>query len=267
MHGDGREMAPSLSNLEDQLKRLVEGSFARLQGPHLSTTTLSSELAGCLQSFLEGAEGHKPQSPDHYMLYLHPEALSHLADTVPDAAAELARGLGQIAKKQGMRLLREPQVLLVEDPEIAPWEVHVDAWVSTSPLEQTHNLARQEADLESVIPQGAYLIINGERHFPLDQPVINIGRRQENELTLDSRRVSRNHAQLRAHNGRYVLFDLNSTAGTQVNGLHVQQHILRAGDVIRLSDVDLVYGEDLPSNPDSTLGLTPPPPPQEDLIS
>ena len=112
----------------------------------------------------------------------------------------------------------------------------------------------------------AYLIVNGERHFPLDLPVINIGRRRENELTLNSRRVSRSHAQLRVRNGRFVLFDLNSTAGTKVNGVHVQQHILRAGDVISLSDVDLVYGEDMPTDPDSTLGLTPAQMPPEDII-
>lgn len=61
-------------------------------------------------------------------------------------------------------------------------------------------------------------------------------------------RVSRTHAQLRAVHGHYVLFDLNSTGGTYVNGQRISQHALKAGDVISLSGVPLIYGEDTPAD-------------------
>lgn len=63
----------------------------------------------------------------------------------------------------------------------------------------------------SKIPENAFLIVEGVKVFPLKLPVVNIGRRLDNQLIIDDPRVSRNHAQLRAIKGRFVVFDLNST--------------------------------------------------------
>lgn len=94
------------------------------------------------------------------------------------------------------------------------------------------------------IPENTYLVFEGLRVFPLKEAVINIGRRIENALTIDDPRVSRSHAQLRAINGRYVIFDLNSTGGTYVNGNKVNQTVLYPGDVISLAGVQLIFRQD-----------------------
>ncbi len=62
--------------------------------------------------------------------------------------------------------------------------------------------------------------------------------------------------------GRFVLFDLGSTGGTQVNGRKVKQHILRPGDVIIIAESRLVYGEDSGGPPDTATAYTPPFPPR-----
>jgi pSer/pThr/pTyr-binding forkhead associated (FHA) protein len=76
--------------------------------------------------------------------------------------------------------------------------------------------------------------------------VINIGRRLDNQLVIDDPRISRSHAQLRAIKGRFVIFDLNSTGGTFVNGERTSQSVMYPGDVISLAGVPLVYGQDNP---------------------
>jgi pSer/pThr/pTyr-binding forkhead associated (FHA) protein len=96
------------------------------------------------------------------------------------------------------------------------------------------------------IPEDAFVIVDGVKVIPLTQPLIRIGRRLENNLVLDDPRVSRIHAELRAINGRYVLFDLNSTGGTFVNGLRITQSVVYPGDVISLAGVNLVYGQKNP---------------------
>ena len=96
------------------------------------------------------------------------------------------------------------------------------------------------------IPEDAFLIVDGVKVIPLTAPLIRIGRRLENNLVLDDPRVSRSHAELRAINGRYVLFDLNSTGGTFVNGLKITQSVVYPGDVISLAGVNLVYGQKNP---------------------
>ncbi|MDP2778413.1 MAG: FHA domain-containing protein, partial [Anaerolineales bacterium] len=98
----------------------------------------------------------------------------------------------------------------------------------------------------SKLPQSAFLIVEGVRVFPLLLPVVNIGRRLENQLIIDDPRVSRNHAQLRTIKGRYVVFDLNSTGGTFVNGQRTNQIVLYPGDVISLAGVALIFGQDNP---------------------
>ena len=103
------------------------------------------------------------------------------------------------------------------------------------------------------IPLNAFFVIDGVKIYPLVRSVINIGRRLENDLVIDDPRVSRNHAQLRAVEGNYVLFDRNSTGGTFVNGSRVSETIIYPNDSISLGGVILTYYQDEP-------------PPRPDLI-
>jgi pSer/pThr/pTyr-binding forkhead associated (FHA) protein len=59
------------------------------------------------------------------------------------------------------------------------------------------------------------------------------------------------HAQLRLVRGQFVIFDLDSTGGTFVNGQRIRQQALRAGDVISLAGVPLVYGQETPEPGDT----------------
>ena len=95
------------------------------------------------------------------------------------------------------------------------------------------------------IPKNAFLIIEGLKVYPLREAIINIGRRLENHVIIDDPRISRNHAQLRAIKGHFVLFDLNSTGGTFVNGQRTSQTVLYPEDVISLAGVALVFGQDI----------------------
>ncbi|HEY2981795.1 MAG TPA: FHA domain-containing protein [Anaerolineales bacterium] len=108
------------------------------------------------------------------------------------------------------------------------------------------NLEIKPDDDITTIPEEAFLIIDSVKVFPLTESVINIGRRLGNTLVIDDNRVSRAHAQLRAINGRYVLFDLDSSGGTFINGRKTTQAIVYPGDVISLAGVDLIYGQKNP---------------------
>lgn len=103
------------------------------------------------------------------------------------------------------------------------------------------------------IPPNAFFVIDGVKFYPLVKTVINIGRRLENDLVIDDPRVSRNHAQLRAIDGHYVLLDLSSTGGTFVNGNRVNQTIIYPNDTVSLGGVTLIFHQDNP-------------PPRTDLI-
>jgi phosphoserine phosphatase RsbU/P len=74
----------------------------------------------------------------------------------------------------------------------------------------------------------------GRRLVPVDKDVFTVGRRAENDLTLQKPDVSRDHAKIVREGDRYVLHDAQSRYGTFVNNARVEQHELRHGDAIRL---------------------------------
>ena len=90
------------------------------------------------------------------------------------------------------------------------------------------------------LQQHAYLIIN-QQVYPLDRIVTNLGRRRENHIVIKEPEVSRQHAQIRYENGRFVLYDTDSTGGTFVNGQQVDRSVLYTGDVIRMADVLITF--------------------------
>ena len=256
------DVANPLESLERQLEALVERAIPRLLGSRLSTTVIAGQLARTMDDGVRWDERGKGFAPDQYALTLHPEDVETLLSQAPELREELARGLSEAARDHGFLLAAEPEVTLAADPTLARWDVRVVAWHRARPLEFTQGMPRESRTEPGRVPAGAFLIIDGGKHFPLDRPVVNIGRRLDNQIILEDPHVSRTHAQLRVREGRFVLFDLGSTSGTQVNGRRSKQHVLRPGDVIAIAGSNMVYGEDPGGPPDSTPAYTPPFPPR-----
>jgi len=70
--------------------------------------------------------------------------------------------------------------------------------------------------------------------FELDQPVITIGRALDNDIRMNSTRVSRHHSRIEARSGQAWVIDLNSANGVTVNGEKVDRRLLAPGDEIEL---------------------------------
>lgn len=256
-------MKAQLDRIERDLEALVEGSLASLLGARLSAGAVASKLTQAMVDVAKDDQNGRTFAPDQFALTLHPTDATKLLREEPEVQDRLSIGLLEAARQGGMLLVGEPHITVAADPTLGRWQVRVVAWHSGSPLEFTHPMESSSSpDQEPASVPGAFLIVNGEGHFPLNRPVINIGRRLDNQLILDDPHVSRTHAQLRVRHGRYVLFDLGSTSGTKVNGRRVKQHALRPGDVISMADARLVYGEDPGGPPDNTAAYTPPFPPR-----
>lgn len=79
------------------------------------------------------------------------------------------------------------------------------------------------------------------REFPLTQGRYVLGRTPENDIQLDSRFVSRHHAQLTVAPRSAVIEDLNSTNGIYFGGRRVKRHTLKDGESIVIGDHELLY--------------------------
>jgi len=254
-------MKRQIKQIEKKIQDFFENGAARLLFSHHLTIRLSRELVSAMSAHLRH-DGKRLVAPDHYTLMLHPEAASQLTAD-PEILEHLSDLLAGAAQESGVNFAQAPEFTILPDETLPRMDVRVEVAFWKPPLGQTKNLP-PAADAENEqVPENAFLIIDGDTVFTLDQPVINIGRRLDNHLVIDDPRVSRLHAQLRATKGHFMISDLGSTGGTYVNGQRIRQSLLYPGDIISLAGVTLVFGQDPPRPlegiPDTTQPLSPRP--------
>lgn len=83
------------------------------------------------------------------------------------------------------------------------------------------------------------------KRYDLTKPEIIMGRHPECDVVLDAGAVSRQHAKLVSHEGKYLLVDLQSRNGTFLNGRLIDAPTqIQDGDLIRICDLELSYHDD-----------------------
>lgn len=238
----------NIARLEAHLERLVEGTFASLFGRSIRAQDVALQLARAMEDGVKAARGAdtRPLAPDQYTIFTNQEALSRLLQRQPGLLQTLGQHLVELATSAGYRLINVPLVRFLPDPTLEANQVVVRAEHTNRPENSTAIMRRVELPPDVHTPRNPQVIINGERIIPLGEPVINIGRGRDNHIIIDDIYMSRHHVQLRLRFGVYVLFDVQSQAGTFVNNTPVKEHRLQSGDVIRVGRTQLVYIEDDP---------------------
>ncbi|TWT95927.1 Sensor protein ZraS [Botrimarina colliarenosi] len=77
--------------------------------------------------------------------------------------------------------------------------------------------------------------------FPLNEPLIGVGRVGGNAIQLNDTEVSRKHAVFEQTGEEFVLRDLNSSNGTFVNGQRIRDKRLLSGDQVQMGRTLLLY--------------------------
>ncbi len=100
------------------------------------------------------------------------------------------------------------------------------------------------------------------QEFELVRPQMIIGRTDDNDIVVNHRSISRNHAKVvrEADTGRYTISDLQSSNGVRVNGEEYGKVELRRGDVVDLGHVRLRFiepGEDFVFGRDAQIADVP----------
>jgi type II secretory pathway predicted ATPase ExeA len=118
------------------------------------------------------------------------------------------------------------------------WQVHED---TTGTHQALARMVHKSSDKEyvtriEVLSQGKPV---AEYMFEVGR--IIVGRSPDNEIYIDSKYVSRHHAQLISSESGCVLEDLNSTNGILIDDVSVKKRMLRDGDVISIGVHELLY--------------------------
>lgn len=81
----------------------------------------------------------------------------------------------------------------------------------------------------------------GQGHFPLKGNQMVMGRAADAEITLTDPGISRHHARIVREGDDFIVEDLGSTNGTEVNGQLVKRRRLADGDRVRLGSSTLQF--------------------------
>ena len=200
--------------------------------------------------------------PNEYTIYLSPADRAQFEGYEDKLRGELEEYLAEHAQRERYALLSPPTVALRDRrrPRHGPVrdrDAHGAAGARRRrrrrrrARERAH--ARDDADLQSGPPTGSCggarpraardARVPRERRRPprADGERAVIGRSRECDVQIADPNVSRQHAELRREGGGYVIVDLGSTNGIEVNGRRVKRATLDAGDRISLGQTELVF--------------------------
>src|SRR5687767_7298025 len=252
-------MILKLDQLEAKIQKLVEDQLAGiLPGLKLEDRVIQ-RLATAVRENIVQQKDDRAIAPNEFTLIV-------ATDTSPmwkeQSTIDALRNIITTASRDvGLKFVTRPTINITTDDNFSADEIKVIAAHKLEPVGDTQGMqtppGNEEGEEADNMPENAFLIVEGTKVHPLTESVVNIGRRLENQLVIDDPRVSRNHAQLRAIKGRFVLFDLNSTGGTFVNGQRTSQTVLYPGDVISLAGVALIFGQDNPPPRPDMAGTSP----------
>ena len=80
-------------------------------------------------------------------------------------------------------------------------------------------------------------------------PVISLGREDDNQIVIDSRKVSRHHAIVFLSNGEFFVRDLSSKNGTLLNGEQVlADRPIRTGDRLKIASAEFTFSISQPED-------------------
>jgi hypothetical protein len=252
---------PALARFETFVESILEGSFARLLRTRIQPLEIAKRLTRAMEAEQTIFAG-KVVAPNEYVVKLNPEDFAAFEPAKSTWEEELAQYLTDAASEHALALFGSPLVLLEADASVAHREMRVAARVIDHGTRGTHatvqvdtppppldiartdriDAARIRQAVETARQNVPILHIRGsDIQFPTRKAVLAIGRDLDNDVIIDSTSVSRYHAEIRLTDNRYVVYDLNSTNGTTVNGFAVIEQVLADGDRLSFAGMNAVF--------------------------
>jgi type II secretory pathway predicted ATPase ExeA len=200
------------------------------------TALSKSDTAAYIQHRLEvgGSQGRQIFAPETFAtVYRYTGGIPRLVNTLCDTAlmAAYAHDRDTVSADDLKAAIDELQ-----------WVEYTERSVKLNTLHgMVHNT---EVPAERRIVLGRIMVgVNGQTIAERDLTPgrFIIGRTPDNDLQIDSKFISRHHAQIITSLHTSVLEDLNSTNGVYVRGKRVRRRMLNDGDVVQIGQHEIMY--------------------------
>ncbi len=231
-------IVPILRDFERRLEGLVEGAFATVFRSGLQPVELAKRLLREMDT-RKTVGVREVWAPNHFLFSLSQTDGERFEQAEQALAAELKQVARDGAAERGWGLVGPPEIEFEIDEAIGKGRFHCEAsFVEGEEVEPPPTPATSAAGEVSLV-----LIENRKpsKTFRMQKEVVTIGRLAGCDVLIADPGASRRHARIRFQDGAYLLTDLGSTNGTQVNGELVQEHPLSDGDRITIGETVLEF--------------------------
>lgn len=242
--------------IEKRLQGMIE-SLGSILPERDASEQIARQLLDCIQANPRMTSAGTMIAPGHFEISFYSTKLFDQFCS-KDRLPGIAHALEQVALENDFSFLHTPSFLLKVDPGISPARIKIDCLPDLTDLSET-SAVKPIAGFLIQKDQKAQLMLDDGNVFYIKKNIINIGRRADNDLVIDRLEISRSHAQIRCSQGKFTLFDLNSSGGTYLNDQRISRGNLQPGDVITLANVKLIFISEIDSgektSPIKTSGL------------
>lgn len=219
--------------LNDKLNSPMLVQLAQRIRLRFHLTALSkSDTSAYIQHRLEvaGSQGRQIFDPETFpLIFRYTGGIPRLVNTLSDTSMMAS-------------FAQDRDTVTVEDVRAAVEELQ---WVEYAERSvKLHALHHDEVTGERRIVLGRILVgFNGQTivERELTPGRFIIGRTPDNDLQIDSKYISRHHAQIITSVHTSVLEDLNSTNGIYVRSKRVRRRMLNDGDVVQIGQHEIMY--------------------------
>ena len=231
--------------IEKRLENLFEGFFNTKFRSTLQPVELAHKLTMEMDNKRQVSVANV-YAPNIFTVSLSADDLEEIEGFKEALVRELSDYLTAHVKEKHYCLAGDFRILLTSDPQLQRGDCRVmgghEENVADLDSNSTQMIPAQEAQIAPEMYARALLTNHSLGfEFQLENRVVTIGRRDDNDVVLNRPGISRHHARLERDKGTYRLFDLDSTNGTLVNGKEIGQVTLADGDEVTFGEVNLNF--------------------------
>jgi hypothetical protein len=232
-----------LREFEKRLEGVVEGFFARaLPGGGVQPVELGKRMVRTMdEERTVGADG-ATYVPNGFGFRLSRKDFARLDQIKGTLRKELAAVAQRAAANESWIMVGPPEIQVVEDASLKAGTFAVEGSFieAAAPSEEA---GPQTQLIQMSLAADAELILVGRtsRTWPLSKESVILGRLDTCDVVIGDSGVSRRHAEIRREGDEWVVVDLGSTNGTEVNGKRLNRHRLTHGDRIIIGETTLEF--------------------------
>jgi hypothetical protein len=249
-----------LRDFERRLEGAVEGLFARAFRSGVQPVELGKRLVREVEDG-RTVGVNRVYVPNVYVYELSPGDRERFADYEVALGQELAALAVDTARERDWAMLGPARIEFETGEDLPVGRFRLGGRVEPDEQERDYAAAGPPGPTSQAVgphtamlpgqrrrpkvqaPASLVLVQGGQpiRSWPLAASELTIGRAEQSDIPLADPGVSRNHARVVREGDDFIVEDLRSTNGTEVNGQPIRRRRLANGDLLKLASSTLQF--------------------------